>query len=530
MNKQFIKFLFISTLLLNPITAKALSNISNETFNKPENTINYEIFRENDIRGIAQTDLTDEIVMRIGKAVGTLLQNQLDKSDVTITVGWDARLNSKRIRKSYIQGLLQSGINAIDIGLVPTGITYFSQYYLKSDSASMITASHSPAEWGGIKNTIGSIEDIKKKFSSGLFLTGLGTYKKENIINAYNTMVKAIMSLGLGNWHSIVQEKGLREAIEYASDMFDNSKPLQGLKIVIDSSNGAVGSIAGEIFEALGSEVVGINTAYDGNFSAHTPDCSKPEALMQAIEKVKETDSDLGIIYDGDGDRAVAVSGKGEFIFGDALLALLSYDILKRHPGSKILCDPKVSQSVLDCIISLGGKAVIVPTGYTYMKQGLSEISDAWIGGEYSGHICPKEYFNIDDGIVTSALLLQYVAQLKENGKTLDDILDQFPHYEGTPEIRFSGPNEVLQRRNIVQKIKEEFIQEGYDINDIDGVRATFKSENGWALIRSSNTGPQFTLRAEAKTYEGLEAILDIMLKKIQKAYPEGNIKNLKNK
>ena len=175
-------------------------------------------------------------------------------------------------------------------------------------------------------------------------------------------------------------------------------------------------------------------------------------------------------------------------------------------------------------------KAVIVPTGYTYMKQGLSEISDAWIGGEYSGHICPKEYFNIDDGIVTSALLLQYVAQLKENGKTLDDILDQFPHYEGTPEIRFSGPNEVLQRRNIVQKIKEEFIQEGYDINDIDGVRATFKSENGWALIRSSNTGPQFTLRAEAKTYEGLEAILDIMLKKIQKAYPEGNIKNLKNK
>ncbi len=443
--------------------------------------MNNNIFRTYDIRGIADEDLTDDIVEMIGKAYGTYM---VRKQKNTITVGRDVRLSSKRIQDALIKGILSTGLHVIKIGEVPTPVVYFSIVHFSTDGSVMVTGSHNPIEYNGLKMNLGlysiygeEIIKIKELIDKKDFETGKGSLEKREIVSHYKQM--------------------LRERINI-------QKPF---KIVIDAGNGTAGPIAPDIFEEFGCEVERLYCEPDGTFPNHLPDPTVMKYMEKLRTTVVEEQADLGIGYDGDADRMGIVDDKGKVIYADQLLTILSREVLEKNPGATIIFDVKCSQLVPEEIERMGGIPLMWKTGHSLIKEKMRN-EKAPLAGEMSGHIFFKDgYFGYDDGIFASFRLLQYLSKQKQK---LGEIIDGLPQFYSTPEIRISCPDD--KKFKIVEELKEDFKRE-YEVIDVDGARVLFG--DGWGLVRVSNTQPLLVLRFEAKTENRLKEMITLFKKKL---------------
>jgi phosphomannomutase/phosphoglucomutase len=452
--------------------------------------LNPEIFRQYDIRGVVDKDLTPKIVEILGKGIGTYLRKR-DKKEIVI--GRDARLSSPEFRNALLAGLISTGCKVIDLGLIPTPLLYFSIYYQKKDGGVMITGSHNPPEYNGFKIMCGEetlygeeIQEIYKIILNEKYVKGEGNYSVYNIIP------------------------------EYQEYLCKNVQIKRKLKVVIDAGNGTGGIIAVPIFRKLGFDVEELYCEPDGNFPHHHPDPTIPEFLKDLKEKVEKTSADVGIAFDGDADRLGVIDEKGNTLWGDQLMIIFCRDILPKNRGVAIISEVKASQLLYDEIERLGGRPVMWKTGHSFIKKKIKE-EKALLAGEMSGHLFfADRYFGFDDAIYSALRLLEV---LSKREKPLSQMLSDLPTTYRTPEIRLYCSDQV--KFKIVNEVKKK-LSEKYPIIDIDGVRAIFP--NGWGLVRASNTQPVLVLRFEAETKEGLKKIESTVKKEIENA-----IKGLEN-
>lgn len=445
--------------------------------------MNPNIFRAYDIRGLAEYDLTDEVVENIGRAYGTYLARKGKKIVVT---GRDVRLSSPRIQSALNRGILSTGMDVMDVGMVPTPVLYFAIVHFQVDGGVMVTGSHNPIEFNGLKLSEGlaslygeQIQQLRQIIEKNDFETGQGQLIEKEIISQYKSM--------------ILQRIQLKRSF----------------KIVIDAGNGTAGPIAPELFEKMGCTVIPLYCEPDGRFPNHLPDPTVMDYIQDLKNKVLETQADLGIGYDGDADRMGIVDKKGRVVFADQILALLSQDVLSRNPGATIVFDVKCSQLLPEVIEKAGGKPLMWKTGHSLLKAKMKEVG-APLAGEMSGHIFFKDgYFGYDDGIYVSFRFVQF---LSSQEKSLDQLVDALPQFVSTPEIRMECPDE--EKFRIVEELVSLFKKE-YPVIDVDGARVLFGG--GWGLVRASNTQPILVLRFEAKTPSRLEEIRSIFMEKLSR-------------
>lgn len=434
------------------------------------------IFRQYDIRGIFGKDLTEETVFLIAKAVGSYLTRRGLRR---IVIGRDARLSSPQLRDWMVKGLVSCGMEIMDIGTVPTPVTYFAIYHFDMEGGVMITGSHNPPEYNGFK-----------------ILAGKETLYGDQIQQLYEIIQKEDFVEGRGK----VEEKNVIPT--YQDFLVKNVKQQRPLKIVLDGGNGTGCWVAKDIFARLGNEVIPLYCEMDGRFPNHHPDPTIPENLKDMIEIVKKEGADLGIAYDGDADRIGVVDEKGRILFGDQILMILMRDVLESNPGAKIISDVKASKFLFEEIKRLGGVPIMWKTGHSLIKKKMKE-EGALLAGEMSGHMFfADRYYGFDDAIYASVRLVEY---LSKSGKKLSEIFDELPKAYSTPEIRFEFTEEG--KFMLVEEIKRILLQRypDYEVVDIDGIRINYP--DGWALARPSNTQPVIVLRFEAQTQEALERI-----------------------
>lgn len=451
------------------------------------NRINPRIFREYDIRGVVGEDLNEEIIERIGKAYGTYMR-KMGKNRVSL--GRDCRLSSPAFAKAISDGITSTGINIIDIGMVTTPMVYFSLFNLDVDGGVMITASHNPSEYNGVKLCVGKealfgeeIQKIKRIAEGGDFAKGSGSVEATSIMDKYLNF--------------------LRENVEI--------RP--GIRVAIDCGNAMTGIIAPGILKEFGCEVTELYVAPDGRFPNHHPDPIVEGNLRDLIDTIQRERLDLGIGFDGDGDRIGVIDENGNVIWGDMLLAIFARDVIERIPGTKVVGEVKSSTRLYREIERLGGKPIMWKAGHSLMKNKM-RVEGAVLAGEMSGHIFfGDKFFGYDDAVYAALRLLEIISR---TGKKVSQLLDGMPPAFSTPEIRVECSDEM--KFNLVEKVKEEFKKE-YKVIDIDGVRIEFP--DGWGLIRPSNTQPALVLRFEAKTKERLEEIRSLI---------EGTLERVKNK
>ena len=449
------------------------------------------IFREYDIRGMVGKDLTHDVVREIGRGYGTMMRNLGKKH---ITVGRDNRLSSKDFRDAIVEGILSTGINVTDCGLIPTPLLYFSLFHLPVDGGVQITGSHNPPEFNGFKLCVGKttihgkeIQHVREIIESGKLSQGKGILKEYDIITPYLEMVKSKIKL--------------------------NKK----LKVVLDGGNGTSGLIAPKLLRDLGCEVTELYCNLDGNFPNHFPDPTVVKNLTDLIKKVKDEKADVGIGYDGDADRIGVVDNEGNIIWGDQLMIIFARDILKRKKGAKVVFEVKCSQNLGNDIKKHGGIPIMWAAGHSLIKDKMLK-ENAEFGGEMSGHIFFKDgYFGFDDAIYASLRLLLI---LSNTNQKITEMLADVPKTFTTPEIRVDCPDE--EKFEIVKKITADFKKE-YDVIDIDGARVIFNG--GWGLIRASNTQPVLVVRFEAETEEKLEDYKNIVYKRLKNFKPLKDLK-----
>ena len=434
--------------------------------------MNEDIFRAYDIRGVADTDLTEEVVKDIGKALGTIIINQENNE---IIVGRDSRLSSPKLFSHLTQGITSTGVNVIDIGIVPTPVLYFATHKLTSSNGVVITGSHNPKKYNGFKIV------LNRK-----------TLSEKDINGILNLILEKKFSKGEGKIYQ-------KEILSYYSDEIINNINLKSnLNIAIDCGNGAASKVAKQIYEELGCKVTSLFDELDGNFPNHHPDPSKEENMEDLKNVVLEKSLDLGIAFDGDADRLGIVTKKGSIIDADIQMLAFSKEILKQNQGGKIVFDVKCSKLLSDGIEKLGGVPLINPTGHSLIKKRLLE-EGALLGGEMSGHI----FFNdrwpgFDDAIYAGARMLEIVSEADNS-----DLLDNLPKSCSTPEINISVGDK--EKFNVVEEFKKRMDFKEAKIIDIDGIRVEFKS--GWGLLRPSNTSPVLVLRFEATSNGEIEVI-----------------------
>jgi phosphomannomutase/phosphoglucomutase len=442
------------------------------------------IFREYDIRGVVPGELNGEMAHELGLAMGTYYH---DRGAGRISVGNDCRLSSPGLSKGLIDGLMECGVQVVDVSMVPTPLLYFSLHHLETDGGVQITGSHNPPEFNGFKICLGKatiygeeIQEIRKISESGEFVRGKGKVDKADMNGPYLRYLEGNIEPG----------------------------PFKR-RVVVDAGNGAGGPVAVEIYKRLGFEVFPLFCEPDGRFPNHHPDPTIPENLEAMISKVRDVSADLGIAFDGDADRIGVVDREGNIIWGDQLMIIFSRDMLSRHAGAKIIGEVKCSKVLYDDIEKHGGKGIMWKAGHSLIKSKMKE-EGALLGGEMSGHIFFAErYFGFDDAIYAGARLLEI---LSRNEKTLKELLADVPKMANTPEIRIDCPDD--RKFDIVAELAEEF-KKDYDVIDVDGARVLF--EAGWGLIRSSNTQPVLVLRFEATDEKRLEEIRQIFMEKLGK-------------
>lgn len=432
-----------------------------------------EIFREYDIRGVVGKDFEIEEAKILGQAFGTYLNRHNGK---TAVIGRDNRLSSDSIRDCLVEGLLATGVDVLDIGVVPTPVFYFALRHFDADGGIMITASHNPPEYNGFKVSLGhdpiygeEIQKFGELAASGDFITGIGSIKNEEIISIYS---------------------------DYLVQNINIEKPI---KFAVDAGNGTGGVVAMPIFARLNSPGIGLFIDMDGNFPNHEPDPTVKENMATLSKTVVDEGLQLGIGFDGDTDRIGVVDEKGDIIFGDMLMAIFARDILKAEKTGTFVAEVKCSKNLYDDIEAHGGKAIMWKTGHSLIEQKLNE-ENGLLAGEMSGHMFfEHRYLGYDDAIYAACRLLEIVAK---TDLPISEYLADLPKMYSTPEIRVSIPEDKKFR--IVEMVRDELAKE-HDIIDIDGVRVTFP--DGWGLLRASNTGPLLVLRFEAETENRLKEI-----------------------
>ena len=450
--------------------------------------MNSSVFREYDIRGLAEKDFDKEFALLLGKVHGTIISKKVGKR---VTVGRDCRATSDAYAEAVIAGLASTGLHVYDIGVCPTPLLYFSLFHLDVDGGIQVTASHNPSEYNGFKLCVGKetlygqqIQDVRAKMERNEFEQKAGgKVERYEIVPPYH-----------------------RHLLQ------DVPRLARPLKVVVDAGSGVGGPVAPPIFRELGCTVWEIACTPDGRFPIHHPYPTVPENLAMLIEKVRLEKADLGIAYDGDADRIGAVDEQGNILWGDELLVLFARDVLQRNPHAVIISEVKCSQRLYDDIAKNGGKAIMWKAGHSLLKAKMKE-THALLAGEMSGHMFFKErYFGYDDAIYASLRLLEILAK---SSQPLSGLLADLPKSVSTPEIRVDCPDE--KKFAIAEKAKEYF-RKHYDIIDVDGVRVQFPE--GWGLIRASNTQPALVLRFEAKSDEKLKeyrAIIEGKLRELER-------------
>jgi phosphomannomutase len=433
------------------------------------------ILREYDIRGIVGGTVHAADARAIGRTLGTLVRR---KGGKRVALGYDGRLSSPELAAACIEGLTAAGIDVIDIGLAATPMLYFAVYHLEADGGIQITGSHNPPDYNGFKMMMG------KKSFFGADIQKLGEMAG-----------KADWETGQGK----VEKKAI--LADYAARLLRDVKPGKKLKVAWDTGNGAVGVSIRSVVDKLEGEHFVLNEKVDGTFPAHHPDPTVPKNLEQLIAEVKARGCDLGIAFDGDGDRIGAVDGQGRILWGDQLLVLWSRDVLKSHPGATIIADVKASQVLFDEIAKAGGKPLMFKTGHSLIKSKMAEIGSP-LAGEMSGHVFFADtFYGFDDALYCGLRLLNIVANAKES---LAEMRDGLPQPVNTPELRFDCPDD--QKFGVVEKVKARLQKDGAKFSDVDGVRVSTK--DGWWLLRASNTQPVLVARCEAADDAGLERLM----------------------
>lgn len=446
--------------------------------------VNPTIYREYDIRGLADIDFSIEFATLLGKALGTLLS---EKGEKQMAVGRDCRLTSEKYSKALISGLLESGIHVVHLGVCPTPLVYFSMFHEAFENGIVVTGSHNPAAYNGFKICI-----KRKPF-----------YGKEIQVLKYrieNKKFSSAPSKGNLSYFNIIES--------YMKFIIENITLRRPLQIIVDAGNGTAGPIAPKLFQKLGCKVSTLFCDMDGLFPNHFPDPTVPENLSSLILAVKKEKADLGIAFDGDADRIGVVDNSGRLLWGDELLIFFSRDILKQNPGAAIIGEVKCSNKLFSTIKKYGGKPIMWKTGHSLIKSKLSE-EGALLAGEMSGHMFfADRYYGFDDAIYAGCRLLEMLSRSRDS---LETLLSDLPQSFSTPEIRLDCPDE--KKTDIVQKAKDHF-KKYYPIIDIDGVRIEF--DDGWALIRASNTQPVLVLRFEALSKPRLFEIRSLVENKLK--------------
>lgn len=445
--------------------------------------VNPLIFREYDIRGIAEQDLTDEKVHLLGLGFGTYYRQ---RGAASVVVGRDVRTSSPRISEMLQKGLVETGCNVIDIGTVPTPVLYFSMYRLECESAIMVTASHNPGEFNGFKvcadkgSLFGKdIQGLRRLVEGGRFSTGKGKLEKKDVVPEYIDHITADVRI------------------------------IKGARAVFDTGNGTCGPIVERIMNKLGIEHDILFKEPDGRFPNHLPDPTVEKYMKNLIEAVRTGGYEVGIGIDGDGDRIGVIDEKGNIIWGDVLLAIFAEEVLKERPGARIIFEVKCSKGLIERISELGGEPVMYRTGHSLIKAKMKEEKSP-LAGEMSGHIFfADRYFGYDDALYASLRLLEILSQ----GVKVSGLAARVPRYYATPEIRVEAADE--KKFAIVEKLKDYF-KRSYAVIDIDGVRVDFG--DGWGLVRASNTQPVLVLRFEAKDKKRLAEIQNLFMEKLEEA------------
>ena len=439
--------------------------------------INPNIFRGYDIRAIYGKDLNEDIAYTIGLSFGSYIR---EKGYEKCVVGHDNRVSSEPLSKALLEGITVTGTNVVYLGLCTTPMYYYAQKKLKIDPGVMITASHNPKEYNGFKiafddfgNACGQmIQDFRVYTENGNFKSGEGKIEKYDIKKEYLDAIKESIKLG-------------------------DKK----IKVVVDTANGTASIIAKEVYEMFENvELIPLYIESNPDFPNHHPDPSVESNNADLKKKVLETHADLGVGIDGDGDRVGIIDEKGNMVFIDFYAIIIWRDIMSKVKNKHALFDVKCTKSLADEIIKLGGIPVCYRTGNSYMKAKMRE-GDFAFGSELSGHVFFRDKWdNIDDGLYAG---LRLVEILSKTNKTVSELLDGVTKYYASPEIIIKSTDD--EKFKVIEKVKEYCKEKGYTVNDIDGVRAEF--DNGWALVRASNTGPNITARFEGVTPEDKEAI-----------------------
>ena len=449
-------------------------------------SINPQIFREYDIRGIVGKDLTPDTVTSIGKAIGTYIKRSGGK---TLVIGKDVRTNSEEFRKILSSALNSTGCDVIDIGMVPTPMTYFALHHFKADGGVMITGSHNPPEFNGFKISQGvhslygeKVQQLKQLIQANNFATGNGITKQQDVIGDYMDKICSLLKIS------------------------------RNVKVVVDGGNGCFGIVGPALLRKMAQTPIELFCEPDGTFPNHHPDPTVAKNLTHLIEKVRAEKAELGIGFDGDADRIGVVDEKGNILWGDQLLILFARDILLKNPGATIVGEVKCSQNLYKDIEKHGGIPVMAAAGHSLIKNKMRETG-ALLAGEMSGHICfADNYYGFDDAIFAACRILQIVSQSKQK---VSEMLADLPKTAYTPEIRIDCPDD--KKFEIVLELTEIF-RNLYEVIDIDGVRINFG--DGWALIRASNTQPVLVLRFEAATDVRLKELVQIIKTQIDKYQP----------
>ncbi len=443
------------------------------------------IFRAYDIRGIAKKEITNELAKKIGQAVGS---EAIDNNEETLIVARDARTHSPELMEWLVRGILSTGCNVLNIGTVPTPLLYFATETLEeSQSGVMVTASHNAAEYNGFKIVI------------------KGKCRSEQDI-------KAIRSRILRNdvYHGEGLEKKIDIVPAYIDTIFSDVALAGDVSIVVDAANGIAGTVAPKLFEELGCQVTPLFCDLDGSFPNHEPDPSVATNLSALIAKVREVEANLGVAFDGDGDRLVVVTPKGKIIWPDRLLMLFAKDIVSRNPGADVVFDVKSTRHLNQCITNYGGRPIMWKTGHSPMKEKMMETG-ALVGAEYSGHIFIKDrWYGFDDGLYAAARLVEIISL---QGEDLDTIFEEFPESPASPEIRVNVKEE--EKFGIIEKLIATGDFGDAKITTLDGLRADYK--NGWGLIRASNTSANLTMRFEADDEATLHQLKSRFVRELRK-------------
>ncbi len=442
------------------------------------------IFREYDIRGVADRDLSDALVHALGRGIGTMLAQSpggaagLAKPEgrTRLAVGRDCRLSSPRLHAALVAGLTRVGIDVVDVGIVPTPLLYFAVHHLHTDGGIQITGSHNPGEDNGFK-----------------IMKGKASFFGPDIVKLFELIEAGGFAPDAKGSHEVVDVTGdYVEAVKARLDM-----PQAPISFVVDAGNGVGGPTALAAMKALGLSPDAIHCEMDGRFPNHHPDPTVLENLEELIARVRKTGARVGIAYDGDADRLGAVDANGDVVWGDKLMILFSRALLKEHPGAAILGEVKCSQTLYDDIAAHGGKPILWKTGHSIIKTKMKE-SGALLAGEMSGHLFfADRYFGYDDAIYASLRLLEILAK---DGRSLGEMLADVPTTFSTPELRVDCPDAI--KFDVVRAVTERYKKAGYEVLDIDGARIQFgkPGEPAWGLVRASNTGPVLVMRFEAGT------------------------------